>query len=134
VARFLSDCATAQVAFKATAGLHHPLRAEYRLTYEVNSPCATMHGFLNLFSAAVAAWSQKANVEQIADLLTNSAPSAFQFSESGISIGGWNCSLEEIRTTRERFAIGFGSCSFSEPVEDLRELGWLNLEAAGQHP
>jgi hypothetical protein len=134
VARFLHECAAARVAFKATAGLHHPLRAEYRLTYEANSPCATMHGFLNVFSAAVAAWSQRASTEQIADLLTNSTPAAFQFGESGFSIGNWHCSQEEIQTTRERFAIGFGSCSFSEPVEDLRELGWLNLEPAEQHP
>jgi hypothetical protein len=134
VARFLHECAAARVAFKATAGLHHPLRAEYRLTYEANSPCATMHGFLNVFSAAVAAWSQRASTEQIADLLTNSTPAAFQFGESGFSIGNWHCSQEEIQTTRERFAIGFGSCSFSEPVEDLRELGWLNWEPAEQHP
>ena len=31
----------------------------------------------------------------------------------------------EIREARERFAIGFGSCSFLEPIEDLRKLGWL---------
>jgi hypothetical protein len=134
VARFLHECAAARVAFKATAGLHHPLRAEYRLTYEANSPCATMHGFLNVFSAAVAAWSQRASAEQLADLLTTSTPAAFQFGESGFSVRNWRCSLEEIQTTRERFAIGFGSCSFSEPVEDLRELGWLNLEPAEQHP
>lgn len=134
VARFIHECADTGIAFKATAGLHHPLRAEYRLTYEANSPCATMHGFLNVFSAAVAAWSQRASVEQIADLLTASTPAAFQFGENGFSIGNWRCSLEEIKSTRERFAIGFGSCSFSEPVEDLRELGWLSLETAGQHP
>lgn len=132
VARFLRECAAARVAFKATAGLHHPLRAEYRLTYEANSPCATMHGFLNLFAAAVAAWSQKASADQIADLLTCSDPGAFQFSESGLSIGNWRCSRGEIEDARERFAIGFGSCSFSEPVEDLRELGWLNWEAAAE--
>lgn len=133
VARFLHECAAAGVAFKATAGLHHPLRAEYRLTYEANSPCATMHGFLNVFSAAVAAWGQRAGVEKISELLTNSDRKAFQFDETGFSIGNWHCTLEEIKNTREQFAIGFGSCSFSEPVEDLRELGWLNWETAA-HP
>jgi len=132
VARFLHECSVAGVAFKATAGLHHPLRAEYRLTYEANSPCATMHGFLNVFSAAVAAWGQRAGVEKIADLLTTADPKAFQFNETGLSIANWRCTLEEIKNTRERFAIGFGSCSFSEPVEDLRELGWLNWETATQ--
>lgn len=132
VARFLHECAVAQVAFKATAGLHHPLRSEYRLTYEANSPCATMHGFLNVFTAAVAAWSQRARVDKIAELLRSSDSTAFKFRESGLSVGDWDCSLEEIRDTRERFAIGFGSCSFSEPVEDLRELGWLSWETSTQ--
>ena len=52
VARFLAACASAGVPFKATAGLHHPVRAEQALTYEPGSPRATMHGFLNVFAAA----------------------------------------------------------------------------------
>ena len=34
-------------------------------------------------------------------------------------------SSQRIRTTRERFAISFGSCSFEEPLADLREAGLL---------
>jgi len=34
------------VPFKATAGLHHPLRCIHPLTHEPNSPAAAMHGFL----------------------------------------------------------------------------------------
>jgi hypothetical protein len=26
---------------------------------------------------------------------------------------------------RGEFAIGFGSCSFEEPVEDLKAMGWV---------
>src|SRR6185436_15978516 len=51
LARFLRAAVQAGVPFKATAGLHHPLRAEYRLTYEPGSACGTMFGFLNLFLA-----------------------------------------------------------------------------------
>ena len=36
--RFLRAASAHRVPFKATAGLHHPLRAEYRLTYEPDSP------------------------------------------------------------------------------------------------
>ena len=50
--RFLRACTEAGVPFKATAGLHHPLRAEYRLTYAPDSPRGTMFGFLNVFLAA----------------------------------------------------------------------------------
>ena len=52
VARFIAACAAAGVAWKATAGLHHPVRAEQALTYEPASPRAVMHGFLNVFAAA----------------------------------------------------------------------------------
>lgn len=128
VARFLSECAAAKVAFKATAGLHHPLRAEYPLTYAVDSPCATMHGFLNLFTAAVAAWRRGGKPEQLAGLLTTSSPREFRFGADSLVVGAHHFSLEDLAATRNQFAIGFGSCSFSEPVEDLRLLGWLNWE------
>src|SRR5690606_39960795 len=52
IARFLSACHAGDVPFKATAGLHHPIRAEYRLTYEDNPPRGVMHDFLNLFLGA----------------------------------------------------------------------------------
>ena len=35
------------------------------------------------------------------------------------------CTTEHLRGVRREFAISFGSCSFEEPVADLKELGWL---------
>ena len=32
---------------------------------------------------------------------------------------------EDARDTRRELFKGFGSCSWREPVEDLRALGWL---------
>src|SRR5262249_38876805 len=52
VARFLSACIAARVPFKATAGLHHPVRGEHALTYAPDSAVGIMHGFLNVFVAA----------------------------------------------------------------------------------
>ena len=49
IIRFVRACLAANVPFKATAGLHHPIRCFRPLTYENNSPKGTMHGFLNLF-------------------------------------------------------------------------------------
>jgi hypothetical protein len=49
---FIRLCGAANVAFKATAGLHHPLRSVHRLTYQPGSPSGMMHGFLNVFLAA----------------------------------------------------------------------------------
>ena len=44
------------VPFKATAGLHHPVRSMQRCTYEADSPTALMHGFVNVFLAAALLW------------------------------------------------------------------------------
>ena len=52
LARFLIRARDAGVPMKATAGLHHALRGDYRLTYEAESANATMHGFVNLVLAA----------------------------------------------------------------------------------
>src|SRR4051812_20268490 len=55
VARFIMECAKHEVPFKATAGLHHPARCVKPLTYEPDAPTGIMHGFLNVFMAAIAA-------------------------------------------------------------------------------
>src|SRR4051812_46206928 len=49
--RFLREAVRLAVPFKATAGLHHPLRAMYPLTYAESAPTGIMFGFLNLFLA-----------------------------------------------------------------------------------
>ena len=49
VAQFIATCMARGLPFKATAGLHHPLRCVRPLTYEPGAEQGTMHGFLNLF-------------------------------------------------------------------------------------
>jgi hypothetical protein len=122
LARFIRECADTGVPFKATAGLHHPLRSVRRLTYEQDSPSAVMHGFLNVFlAAAFAFW--KMDVDQLTALLEDQAPASFVFDEQGAAWCGIRISSAEIVAARASFAVSFGSCSFEEPVEELRELG-----------
>src|SRR5438067_5992205 len=45
VAGFILACADRRLPFKATAGLHHPVRAPHPLTYEPDAPHAVMHAF-----------------------------------------------------------------------------------------
>jgi hypothetical protein len=124
IAKFLVACAKAKVPFKATAGLHHPLRSIQKLTYEEKSATATMHGFINVFVATAIAY-QEAPVEQVIDVLREQEPSAFQWEKTKLRWRDHDVSAEQIKAVREEFAIGFGSCSFNEPVRDLKALGWL---------
>jgi hypothetical protein len=125
VAEFLAACAEAKVPFKATAGLHHPLRSVQKLTYEPGSPSALMHGFINVFVAAIMAY-YGATKEEILAMLNEQDPAAFRWSRHALAWGDQELSAEQIREARENFAIGFGSCSFTEPVADLLDLGWLS--------
>jgi hypothetical protein len=121
VARFIRACADAGVPFKATAGLHHPLRGDYRLTYDADSPTGTMYGFLNVFLAAALA-AQGLDLSDLERILTEADSATIQFDGQGISWRGRRLDLDDLRHLRSRAAIAFGSCSFSEPVAELRAL------------
>lgn len=127
VLEFLRLASERRVAFKATAGLHHPLRGIERLTYEPDSPQAVMHGFLNVFCAAALLWHEPERRQEAAWMLGERDADAITMDEMTMTWhnSGVTLTEPEIRAAREQFAIGFGSCSFLEPVEDLRKLGWL---------
>jgi hypothetical protein len=118
---FIAKCAELGLRFKATAGLHHALRDEYPLTYAADSPRGTMYGYLNVF--LVAAFMRDGLPDAaLYDLLQESAPSAISFDESGATWRGHTVDARQLRATREKFALSFGSCSFTEPVEEARQL------------
>jgi hypothetical protein len=124
LARFLRACTAASVPFKATAGLHHPLRDAYRLTYAPDSATGLMYGFLNVFLAA--AWLRAGMSEADAErLLEERSAEAIRFSESGVEWRGRRLGADAIRRARGEAIVSFGSCSFTEPVADLRTLGLL---------
>jgi hypothetical protein len=118
---FIVGCAQAKVAFKATAGLHHPVRGDYRLTYETDSSKASMYGFLNVFLAAVLAHSGEDD-ETCQAMVEESDPSTFAFEDSGIRWRDKFATAGQIAAARSEFAIAFGSCSFREPVDELAAL------------
>jgi hypothetical protein len=124
IARFLFAAARARAPFKATAGLHHAMRAMHHLTYERASPSAVMHGFLNVFLAAAVAHAG-GREDQILGVLDETSSEAFVFDANVVRWRDVSVSLAELRAVRADFAVAFGSCSFLEPVEDLRTLGLL---------
>ncbi|MFL5342758.1 MAG: hypothetical protein ACJ8F7_21710 [Gemmataceae bacterium] len=121
VAAFIRACAQRRLPFKATAGLHHPVRAMHPLTYEPDAPRAVMHGFLNVFVAAAFAWHGQPAIEPV---LADFDPTAFRF-DGRAHWRDWSLDAVQVREARTEFAHAFGSCSFEEPVRDLEALGLL---------
>lgn len=124
LARFLRACTAAGVPFKATAGLHHPLRAEYRLTYAPDSATGTMFGFLNVFLAAALLRRGLSDPDAVR-LLEERSADAFRFSADPIEWRGHRLDRAAVEEARTGGIAAFGSCSFTEPVAELRGMGLL---------
>ena len=128
VVRFLASCLAHDVPAKATAGLHHPLRGVYRLTYEADASTGRMFGFLNVLLAA-ALLGSGGSEEQAMALLEETQASAFEISEAQIvwhgPEGARMFGKHVLQQARERLVNSVGSCSFTEPVDESRALGWL---------
>ncbi|CAN5333829.1 hypothetical protein BH20ACI1_BH20ACI1_03370 [soil metagenome] len=125
IVRFMRTCLAANVPFKATAGLHHPLRCFNPLTYKKDAPEGMMNGFLNVF-LAVGLIQQGYNSNLIIELLNDEKVDNFLFDDGGIL---WRqehfISTAQLRRLREKNIISFGSCSFDEPIFDLQEIELL---------
>ncbi|MDB4875846.1 MAG: hypothetical protein JWM41_2292 [Gemmatimonadetes bacterium] len=124
VVRFIRRCIGAGVRFKATAGLHHPLRAEYPVTYDAGAPVATMYGYLNVFLAAAFMAEGMSDADAV-QLLEERSANAFAVASSSIGWGDFHVTAVQLRRIRTAVAVSFGSCSFREPVDELRALGIL---------
>ena len=97
---FLSACRAAGVPFKATAGLHHPLAAEGH------------HGFLNVIAAC--AFDDGAALSEAVELRAD-----------GLRWRDRVADADELERVRREQLVAVGSCSFFEPVDDLKQLGVL---------
>jgi hypothetical protein len=105
LARFVRRCRELGIAFKATGGLHHAL------------PTGREHGLVNLLAAAVFGDEERA--------LAESDLSAFRLDEHGFAWRDRRASPAEIARVRRSLFASVGSCSFDEPVGELRALGLL---------
>lgn len=125
IIRFIRTCLAANIPFKATAGLHHPIRCFKPLTYEANAPKGTMHGFLNLFLATGFA-REGYKPEVLEEILEEEFEEVFEFDQNGTY---WQkeyfLNNTMLKNLRESHVNSFGSCSFDEPIADLQEIGIL---------
>jgi hypothetical protein len=124
VAGVLTALAERKLAFKATAGLHHAIRARHRFTYEPDSPRGMMHGFVNLFCAAALIHFGK-GAHAAESVLEEQDAKAWHVTPQAIEWHQFHCSAERIGEVRQKFMTSFGSCSCEEPLRDLEALGWL---------
>jgi hypothetical protein len=97
LAEFIRGCRERRMPFKATAGLHHAVRQD------------GAHGFLNVLAAAV--FDEDALAEEDAE--------AFRLTETEFL---WR---DRSAPPSRGLFVGFGSCSFFEPVDELKALGLL---------
>lgn len=109
------------VPFKATAGLHHPFRGAFPLTYAADAAHFVMYGFVNVL-LATAELSRGGEGETAQQILEEDDPSVFEISPEAIAWRDTRYSSAELESVRQRLFLGFGSCSFREPVDELRAL------------
>jgi hypothetical protein len=121
IIKFMRVCIAANVPFKATAGLHHPLKCVKPLTYEQDAPTGMMHGFLNVFLSACFL-RQDINNSFVHKLINETDVKNFEFADEGILWKEEAIPTQTIAAARAKNAISFGSCSFLEPIEDLQNL------------
>jgi hypothetical protein len=118
VARFIVACREAGLPFKATAGLHQPIR---RFDADLG---AARHGFLNVLAATALA-DTGADERTVRDVVGDTDTAAFQLDASGLRWRDRRVGVGTVRTVRARRFPSYGSCSFDEPVRDLISLGFL---------
>ncbi|EKU99107.1 hypothetical protein Lepto7375DRAFT_1116 [Leptolyngbya sp. PCC 7375] len=136
LAQFLVTGAAARLPFKATAGLHHPLRSWQTLP---NGDSVQMHGLLNLAIAAAFAYGYGATATEIANILQIDTLNDLIFLEHEIICHSPLWSKESERSTiaghlpldilariRSRYFLGIGSCSFQDPLAELYRLKLFN--------
>jgi hypothetical protein len=125
IIRFVRTCQAANVPFKATAGLHHPIRCFKPLTYAPDAPQGTMHGFLNMVLMTGFA-RESFRVSLLEEIMEEEFEEVFEFHDASVSWRGSHIlTLGQIDRLRVRGMHSFGSCSFDEPVADLQAMGVL---------
>lgn len=119
IAFAIMTCAEFNVPMKCTAGLHHSIR------HFDDALDTEMHGFLNVFGAGILAYASDLDEMGILEVLNDEDPDEFMFSENGFEWNDFEVSNEEVHQARTGLMTSFGSCSFDDPVNDLKIIELL---------
>lgn len=118
VAEFVIAATNGELPFKATAGLHQPIR---HLDDDLG---IERHGFLNVLMAAALTQSGLDH-DDIESVIADTDPDSFAISATFASWRGHDVAGAALIRTRQEGFIAFGSCDFEEPIEALDRLGFL---------
>lgn len=121
ILEFLAEAVRRDTPFKATAGLHHPLRGVYSYTYLPGSATGPMYGYLNLLVAS-ALLMEDQPVDEARRALLEEDREAFEFAETGLTWRGRRFDLATLGRLRESGLRSIGSCSFGDPMRELQPL------------
>lgn len=106
LARWIDAALDRETPFKCTAGLHNAIR-------HTGSDGFEHHGFLNVLVATRLAFDG-ASLDDVVDVLEERTPATVVEAAAEVDLAG-----------ARRWFTSFGSCSVSEPLEDLLALGLL---------
>jgi hypothetical protein len=117
LSKFIIAAARHSIPLKATAGLHHP--------FPIIDPVtgARMHGFVNLIAAMACAIRYPSDRQPVVDILNEDDSSNFLIGDLGLHWRDHMFSLDRLKKARTDGLLSFGSCSFDEPRDDLRNSG-----------
>jgi hypothetical protein len=115
----IASCWRSKTPFKATAGLHHPVR---RYDQELG---AKTFGFFNVFVGAILCGAQELGEPHLYTLVEDESSKSFAFEDDEMVWRHLHADAEQVRHWRTVLATSFGSCSFDEPRGALLSMGFL---------
>lgn len=119
IAFAIISCCEFGITMKCTAGLHHPVK-------HFNEGVQTdMHGFLNIFGAGILAYTSGLDEAEIIEIINDEDPFEFIFKEEGFEWNEIEVTNAQIKEARVNLMLSYGSCSFDEPIDDLKTLELL---------
>ncbi|MCG8689272.1 MAG: hypothetical protein MI892_30650 [Desulfobacterales bacterium] len=115
----IRSCISRDLSMKFTAGLHHPF-SDYSQTLE-----GLQYGFINVFTASLLGFSSQLSDKEIKACLMDQKMNNFDFDDTKLSWNGHSIPSDRIKQLRGEKITSFGSCSFEEPLNDLKSLSFL---------
>lgn len=118
VAYALITCRDHRVPFKATYGLHRPIR---QFNPEIG---VKEHGFINIFTAGVLSSIHNLSWVDTQRIIQEEDPHAFRIDSRALCWRDLSATIEQIDHARAEFLSSFGSASFDIPRQEMVSLGW----------